>query len=452
METLDLGFPANAVPSRRQLINNNSVSVVQISNFKVYPDLDPTVYDVLPKMYYTVYVSGSKSDASETREYVNTLPIVFTMDLFVGPDSSDVVPLHGTLGPRGVRTLSNDIQYYHYHEMLGLDASSQSVSGIPPSYGTDGSKKDSQSGLNSFYHLNKVNPFLLPKGIQLFMDLSATQADTKGLIQASSAFVKDYPDYDSSVGVFYHEGQQVNGAFQYIELHNSALANGQAGSKSTSDAIVTISFDYGSPGLPSESGFTRVKLTGSSYEPSSGEVSTSSGEFITLIQNAQYTKFREVEGREYPSGKGDLTITKLLLYSSEYNASEKAVYDLYKMRGNGVFEPLLSRVPVYASSNELPVNTMQSILSGTSALDLVETMYDSLNFETVRLAHRTRTGLNDGEAIVAVCRDNSLAGGDYQTLAVYYEGYYEQEGGYKITSQTGREYHYNHSAGDWVRG
>ena len=212
-----------------------------------------------------------------------------------------------------------------------------------------------------------------------------------------------------------------------------------------------VSFDYDSPALPMEAGFTRVKLTGSSYEPSSGEVTTSSGDFITLIQNAEHEKFREVEGRSHPSGRGDLTITRMLLYTSEYNKAEKAVYDIYKMRQTGVYEPLLSRVPIYASANELPVNTMVSIASGTSALDLVETVYDSRNYQTVSLAHRTRVGLNDGEAIVAVCRENSLEGTGSLALTVYYEGYYEQEGGYKITSQSGRHYQYDNAAGTWSR-
>jgi len=456
MYTLDLGFPANEVPSRRQLITNNSSREVQISNFKIYPEVNPDDFDILPQMYYTVYVSGHDPTAVDTIETVYTLPIVFTTDVFVGPAADDVVPPHGTIGPRGVRTIANDIQYYHCHDFLGFTPSSQAISGAPPVYGEENSKKDSQSGLNTFYHITTVDPFVLPIGMQLYMDLSATQADTHGLNQVSGAFLKDNSTYTSAIETYYHEGQKVNGALQYIALYNEALGPISTSKKSSTDPVIITTFDYESTLLPMEANFTRIKLTGNAYEPSSGEITTSAGDFITLVQNAEYAKVQTVEQREYQSGKGDLTITKLQLYASEYNAAEKAVYDIYKMRSNGFYEPLYYRIPIYASSNELPVNTMNSVASGTSALDFVETFFDTRNFTAVRLAHNSQPGLKDGEAIVAVCRENSLGGSPLaamarQTLTVYYEGYYEQEGGYRITSQTGKRYQYHNASGRWQR-
>jgi len=449
MATIDLGFPANAVPSRRQLIDNNSAKEIQISNFKIYPEVIPDDFDIQPQVYYTVYVSGNDPDTEVTKETVYTLPIVFTVDLFVGPAKDDVVPLHGTRGPRGVKTISNDIQYYHCHEFLNLDASSQVISGIPPAYETEGSKKDSQSGLNTLYHITTVDPFILPVGAQLYMDLSATQADSEGLSSVVSAFAKDNAAYTSGVEATYHAGQSVNGAIQYVELYNSALPSTSPNKKTDSDSIIVTTFDWVTTALPVAANFTRVKLSGSSYEPSSGEVTTSSGDFITLVQNTEYQKFQTVEGLEYSSGKGDLNITKLQIYSSEYNNGEKAVYDLYKMRNDGAYEPITYRVPIYASANELPANTMKSVSAGVSALDLVETFYDSRNFLNVKLAHATEPGLDNGEAIVAVCRENSLDGTSYQTLTVYYEGYYEQEGGYRITTQKGKNFEYYRPSGRW---
>ena len=453
MTILDLGFPADAVPSRRRLINNNSSSEVQLSNIKIHPEVNPTDFDIQPQAYYTVYVSGNDPTANGgvgvTKETVYTLPIVFTVDLFVGPTADDVVPPHGTMGPRGVKTIANDIQYYHCHEFLGLDASSQAISGLPPIYGTEGSKKDSQSGLNTFYNITTVDPFILPVGMQLYMDLSATQADSEGLLDVSAAFLKDNSAYTSGIEALYHGGQQVNGALQYVELYNSALPATSISKKDKSDTLITTSFEYESPDLPIASNFVRVKLSGSSYDPSAGEVATSSGDFITLVQNLEHQKTQTVEGREYKSGKGNLTITQLQIYSSEYNAADKAVYDLYKMRSNGFYEPLSYRVPIYASSNVLPANTMMSVSGGTSSLDLVETYYDSRNFAAVKLAHATQPGNSDGEAIIAVCRENTLEGTGYQTLTVHYEGYYEQTSGYKITTQTGREYEYHNASGRW---
>ena len=453
MTLLDIGFPANAVPSRRRLINNNSSRPVQLSNIKIYPEVDPKDFDILPQVYFTVYVSGNDPNANGgvgvTKETVYTLPIVFTVDLFVGPTANDVVPPHGAKGPRGVRTIANDIQHYHCHEFLDWDVSSQAISGTPPVYGTEGSKKDSQSGLNTFYHMTTVDPFVLPVGMQLYMDLSATQADAKGLVDVSNAFLKDNKLYSSGVEAFYHAGQKVNGALQYVELYNSALDSTTNTLKSSSDSIITTSFKYESPGLPMASNFVRIKLSGSSYEPSAGETTTSSGDFITLVQNAEHQKIQTIEDREYNSGKGNLTITNLQIYSSEYNASEKAVYDLYKLRSNGVHEPITHRVAIYASSNVYPINTMTSISEGTSALDLDETFYDHKGLETLELEHATAPGLSNGEAIIAVCRENTLGATDYQTLTVHYEGYYEQESGFQITTQNGRLYQYDNRTGRW---
>ena len=158
-----------------------------------------------------------------------------------------------------------------------------------------------------------------------------------------------------------------------------------------------------------------------------------------------------MEGVSYPSGKGNLVLNKLRVYSSEYNKSNKAVYDFYKLRSNGVYEPLASRVPIVASSNEYVGNTMKSILSGTSALDLQETFFDSSNYDTISLSHRTDVEKDDGEAIVAVCREETLEASGIQVLTVQHEGTYEQHSGYKITSQTGRNYTYNESSGRWDR-
>ena len=371
--------------------------------------------------------------------------------MFVGESPSDVIPLQGVTGPRGVRTLSNDIQYYHFHKELGLTPSDQAASGIPP--GTDSleSKKDSQSGLNSLYKVTNVEPFKLPVGHQLYMDVSATQADPEGLSSVVSAFVLDNPTYTQDILTYYHAGQITNGALQYIEFYNSSIDITSFDTKTSDDALLAITFDYYELETTNMAGFRRVNLTGSSYSPSAGEVTTSSGDFITLIQNKEFPKTQIVEDLPYSSGKGNLTLTKLRVYAAEYNKANKAVYDFYKLRSNGVYEPIATRVPISASSSEYVGNTMRSIASGTSALDLKEAYFNAANYETIHLSHRTDSASDDGEAIVAVCREESLEGTGKQVLTIQYEGFYEQKAGYKIVSQTGRQYAYSTSSGRWDR-
>ena len=446
MPTLDIGFPYKAIPSRRQLINNNSTQIVQISNFKIYPDLSAEVYNIAPQAYFTVYVSGATT-SEDTIETVYTIPIVFKVGLFVGDSDIDIFPLQGVTGPKGVRTLSNDIHYYNYHDELGLTSAEQAFNGA----NRDTVNNDSQSGLNSFYKITNVGAFKLPVGQQLYMDVSATQADGGGLSSVSAAFVADNPTYTEDISTYYHSGQNVNGASQFLELYNSSIEAGSPERKTLESPFLAVTFDYYTPQTPVTAGFKRVNLTGSSYAPSAGEITTSSGDFITLIQNKEFPKTQIVEGVSYPSGKGTLVLNKLLVYSSEYNKSNKAVYDFYKLRSNGVYEPLASRVPIVASSNEYVGNTMKSILSGTSALDLQETFFNSSHYETISLSHRTDSDKDDGEAIVAVCREETLEGTGIQVLTVQHEGSYEQHGGYKITSQTGRKYTYNKSSGRWER-
>ena len=426
MPTLDIGFPYKAVPSRRQLIDNNSTQIVQISNFKIYPDLSAEAYTIAPQAYFTVYVSGA-TESDDTIETVYTIPIVFKVGLFVGDSDVDIFPLQGVIGPKGVRTLSNDIHYYNYHDELGLTSTEQAFI----STNRDTVNNDSQSGLNSFYKITNVGAFKLPVGQQLYMDVSATQADGGGLSSVSAAFVADNPTYTEGISTYYHEGQYVNGASQFIEMYNSAIEAGSPERKTLDSPFLAITFGLG---------FLAVR-----------DVSTSSGDFITLIQNKEFSKTQIVEGVSYPSGKGNLVLNKLRVYSSEYNKSNKAVYDFYKLRSNGVYEPLASRVPIVASSNEYVGNTMKSILSGTSALDLQETFFDSSNYDTISLSHRTDVEKDDGEAIVAVCREETLEASGIQVLTVQHEGTYEQHSGYKITSQTGRNYTYNESSGRWDR-
>lgn len=450
MATIDLGFPYAAVPSRRQIIDNNSTQVLQISNFKVYPNLSPDVHTICPQAHYTVYVSG-QTGGGDTKETVYSIPIVFTVDLYVGKAADDVLPIQGVKGPRGVNTLSNDIQYYHFHEQLGLTASSQAASGVPPSYDDPEGQKDSQTGLNTLYKVTNVSPFILPVGDQLYMDVSATQADSDGLSSVVSAFVLDNPTYTVGVEAFYHAGQYTNGARQFIEFYNSSLPDTTGDKLSTDDALLAITFDYERPSLPREAKFERVSLVGGGYVPSGNEVTTSSGDFIALVQNDAHQKTQIVEGESLSSGRGNLTITRLKLYAAEYNKANKAVYDLYKLRSNGVYEPIATRVPIVASSSEYVGNTMASIASGTSALDLQETFFDSLAFEPIVLSHRSAPGVDDGEAIVAVCRENSLGEAGVQLLTLYYEGFYEQNPGYKVTMSSGREYTYNPTNGRWER-
>tara|TARA_R110000765_G_scaffold416318_1_gene518101 strand:- start:63 stop:1412 length:1350 start_codon:yes stop_codon:yes gene_type:complete len=446
MPTLDLGFPYDAIPSRRQLIDNNSTEIVHISNFKFYPSLSPDVHNIAPQAYYTAYVSGSTGGVSpSTKETIYSLPIVFNVDLFVGESEDNVVPLRGVRGPRGVRTLSNDIQYYHFHKELGTTASTQATSGIP----TAGEEQDSQSGLNSLYKITSVEPFALPIGHQLYMDVSSTQADLNTLSSVVSSFVLDNPTYTEDIQVYYHAGQKTNGAAQFLEFYNSSIGSTSFDLKTLDEAFLAITFDYYGSRPTDVAGFSRINLTGSSYIPSSGEVTTSSGDFITLLQNKDFPKIMMVEDFPYISGKGNLTITKLRVYAAEYNKSGKAVYDFYKLRSNGVYDPIATRVPVSASANEFVGNTMVSILSGTSALDLQEEFFDSRGHETIKLSHRTNNFSNDGESIVAICREDSLEGTGIQVLALQYEGFYEQDCGYLITSQTGRKYSYDSSAGRW---
>ena len=449
MDRLEVAYPVSSTLTRVQLIGNNSESSVEITNFKLYPNVDPVAANILPQSYYTVYVSGENDGETADKESVYTLPIIFNVDLFLGVDEYDVISLHGTVGPRGVKTISNDIQYFHTHKFLGWGSDEQSISGTPPTYGHADSQKDSQSGLNTFYHVTTVDPFILPPKTHLYLDVSATSADSVGLSAVSATFVADNPTYDNNVTTLYHDGQYTEGAYQHIELYNSGMGETSPYRMTETSPLINVSFDYQRSLRTRKSQFSRVRLSGSSYEASGTEVFTSANQFVDVCVNDSYpvmVPFPFDEYGEVPSGKGLLTISKLLIYAAEFNKSEKAVYDLYKRTSEGTLEPIAHRFPIYASSSDLPYNTMTSVFNGTSSLDLVEDTF-ALRGEAIRLRPRGLDGTN-GEALVLICRENSLTPTGTQELVVYYEGLYEYEGA-EYRNSRGSMYRFNHGSGQW---
>ena len=451
MDRLEVAYPINLTSDRMQLIENNSDTPVEITNFKLYPHVSPTAANILPQSYYTVYVSGTNGAGSSDKESVYTVPIIFNVDLFLGVNEFDVISLHGTKGPRGVKTISNDIQYYHTHKFLGWTPAEQSISGTPPVYGHEGSQKDSQSGLNTFYHVTTVDPFVLPPNTQLYLDVSATSADAIGLSAVSATFAADNPTYNNSVETLYHDGQFTAGASQYVSLYNAAMGETSPYRIKGTDPLINVSFDYEKSPRARKAQFSRVRLSGSSYELSGTEASTSASQFVDVCENKAYPvmmPFPFGPQGEIPSGKGSLTISKLLIYAAEFNKSEKAVYDLYKRTKTGMLEPIVHRIPVYASSSELPYNTMTTVLNGASALDLTENMY-ALEGEVITLRPRGANGEN-GESLVIVCRENSLTPTGTQELVVVYEGMYDYEGA-EFYEANGFTYRFHHGEGRWER-
>ena len=447
VDRLEVAYPVSSTLTRMQLIQNNSDVPVDISNFKLYPNVDPTAADILPQSYYTVYVSGENTGETASHEAVYTVPVIFNVDLFLGVSEYDVVSLHGTTGPRGVKSLSNDIQYFHTHDFLGWTSDDQSISGTPPTYGHANSKKDSQSGLNTFYHVTKVDDFTLPPNTQLYLDVSATPADSVGLSAVSATFVDQNPTYHKNIETFYHAGQETQGAYRYLQLYNDGV--GYANEISEESPLINVGFDYVKSSRTKKSNISRVRLSGSSYEATGTEFFTSSNEFIDICTNSSYPMmmpFSFGDGQEIPSGKGALTITKVLIYAAEYNKSEKAVYDLYKRTKSGFLEPVQYRFPVYASATDVPYNTMTAIANGTSSLDLVEDTF-SLGGERIRLEPRGVDG-SEGESLTIVCRENSLTATGTQELVVYYEGLYEYEGA-EYYNLAGVTYRFNHGSGSW---
>ena len=100
VDRLEVAYPVSSTLTRMQLIQNNSDVPVDISNFKLYPNVDPAAADILPQSYYTVYVSGENTGETASHEAVYTVPVIFNVDLFLGVSEYDVVSLHGTTGPR----------------------------------------------------------------------------------------------------------------------------------------------------------------------------------------------------------------------------------------------------------------------------------------------------------------------------------------------------------------